>query len=255
MENNQIDLENNYKMNLRVFENYAPQIYKRLMLKSNDAYCLELFENELNVSKNGNLIYPKGFVYEYFKHLLSEYYKRDSQNIFQYKLPIYSKDESIKYLTKKSIHAEYNVALYELYISIFNKKPILNSPNHNYIHTFTSFGIGLGYHIPELIKKYNIKNFVLLDVDIEMLRVSLFTIKWEEIFLYVTQKNKNRSMTILIEEGQETIDRQYGRYLSDYNSMGYYNLWQMTSYNDDILNQRVSSIIKNMDMYLSLIHI
>ncbi|WP_200763831.1 6-hydroxymethylpterin diphosphokinase MptE-like protein [Nitrosophilus alvini] len=50
------------------------------------------------------------------------------------------------------------------------------------IHLLVVYGVGFGYHIKELLKKIKVRNIILADLDIELIRPSLYTMDWEEVF-------------------------------------------------------------------------
>ncbi|WP_434637255.1 DUF115 domain-containing protein [Sulfurimonas sp. NW7] len=50
------------------------------------------------------------------------------------------------------------------------------------IHKFIFFGTGLGLHLPMLMKKYNFKMSLVIEDDIELFRLSLFTCQYSHIF-------------------------------------------------------------------------
>lgn len=248
---NQELLENNYRKNLKLFQQNIPSIYQKLITQSDTRYALELFNNEINISFNNSLIYPKGDVNNYFKAFLSKHLKKETANVLQYDIHFEKEDNSLERFDLETIDIKYKNKIFNQYVQSFNKEPLQNEPKHNFIYCYCMFGIGLGYHIIPILKQYDIKHLILADINIEMLSVSLYTIDWSEIFQYVYQKNKDRTLTILIDEKSLPLEKQLVNFLVNYIPNFYCNLWSNTSYKSDYLDQSISGIIKSMDLILS----
>lgn len=246
---NENELINNYNHNLELFKKYIPDMYEKLIREENNIYALEIMDNELNISKNGLLIYPQGGVINYFNELLSSYYDRGKKNIVKYTTTETLYDDSFKQFGTSSIQLKYQHLILNNYQDSFNQFPVYNQPKHDFVYSMMIFGIGLGYHIPEIIKKYNIKHIILADVDIEMLRASLYTLNWAEILSYIYEENKFRSLSIMIEEESSHIYNKLSSYLLNYLPLAGYNMWQFISYSDPVFTKNIQSIAKNIEIY------
>lgn len=241
----------NYQNNLEKFKQYAPVLYNKLVTASDNRYSLELNINSLNISKDGELIYPYENVNEYFEQLLEAYYKRDKLNLIEYTINISDKDESIDKFGIETIALKHYANITKKYKSIFKKMPDVSklNPYHEQRYAMMIFGIGLGYHIPQLIEKYEIQHLLLIDINIEMLRASLYTINWEQIFLYFNEKDKYRNLQIIIEENSKEIEKNIVNYLAYQVPMAYYNLAQMISYQNKVFEESIKLITNSFDLY------
>lgn len=73
--------------------------------------------------------------------------------------------------------------------AIFGNAPIVDYVNNNLpkemiykqIFCYMIFGIGLGFHIPLIHKEINAKLYLIIEPNIEIFRLSLFTISYEEL--------------------------------------------------------------------------
>lgn len=58
------------------------------------------------------------------------------------------------------------------------------------------FGTGLGYHIEWLIENYEIMHMHIIDIDVELIKPSLYTINWEKVLSYFQQPYRSISFTV-----------------------------------------------------------
>jgi len=63
--------------------------------------------------------------------------------------------------------------------------------------TFLCLGIGLGHHLVELTKRYEIKQFIIVEQDSEIFKASLFTIDWSFLEKYMRD---NRTFNVFIRD-------------------------------------------------------
>jgi len=249
-------LEKTYVKNLEQFKNFVPKLYKKLLKEENPEYQLELNFTDLNISKNGKLIYPYENTMEYFDNLLLSYYKKDKQNLLTFETTLIEEDNSIEQFGIETKNLNYNTQMTQNYKKLFNKLPNLSqlNPYHDERYSMIVFGIGLGYHIPKLINKYQISHLVLVDDDIEMLRASLYVLDWKEIFEYFTEKDKQRYLEIMIEKKPEQIEKNLFLLLSDTCPLSLYNMAQLITYDNSFFKQVVHLLMKNISVYTGANH-
>jgi len=200
-------LKNNYKKNLEIFRLYLPNIYKLLIENSSNNYVLELKNDELNISYNNKLLYPIN-TKEYFNNLLEDYIVKGDKNLLRYRVSSPSIDNSQEHFGINLSHSKYIIKIVNNYKNIFNRFPFEKDEdlNQDFIYTGIIYGIGLGYHIIPLINRYKFRHLILADIDIEMLRVSLYTINWSEIINYFIQ-DTTKSFSIMIKKNNNKLNR------------------------------------------------
>jgi len=104
-----------------------------------------------------------------------------------------------------------------------------------------------------LIKKYKFRHLYLVDISIEMLRSSLYTIDWSEIFQYFLE-DTTKSFSIIVQKDEDfnKLSKIILKKLSEYNPLGYFNLANFISYDDKNLEQ-IKSEVNNL-MHLLFRH-
>ncbi|MEA3315346.1 MAG: 6-hydroxymethylpterin diphosphokinase MptE-like protein [Campylobacterota bacterium] len=242
-------LKNNYKNNLEIFKIYIPNIYKLLNESNNTSYSLEINNDDINVSKNGQLIYPKD-TKNYFNNLLKTYESNGNSNLLRYKINTVIKDDSKDIFGISLLHTKYLLNITENYKKVFNKLPFGKDEelSQSFIYTGIIYGIGLGYHIMPLINRYKFRNLILADIDIEMLRVSLYTINWYEIIEYFA-KDTTKSLSINIKQNSEdNISKLILNKINIQHPLSYYNLGEFISYSDEEINKISFNIKSHIDM-------
>jgi hypothetical protein len=83
----------------------------------------------------------------------------------------------------------------------------LNNITNDYIPLVRVYGIGLGYHITELIRLKNISYMLIYEPHIDLFYTSLFTTPWPLIFKYFKLKNKGLSL-LLGDKPDEALQKQ-----------------------------------------------
>lgn len=83
----------------------------------------------------------------------------------------------------------------------------LKNRKTDYMPLVRVYGIGLGYHITELIKLKDISYMSIYEPHIDLFYTSLFTTPWPLIFKYFEQKNKGLNL-ILGDKPEEALKKQ-----------------------------------------------
>lgn len=244
------NLTNNYTKNLKLFKEHAPLVHTLLILKKDERYSLEIENNNLNIAKDGDLLFPDKTL-QYHKDLLDAYKKRDKLNLIEYDIGMINYDNSIDAVGMKTLSLKLHADITNNYHHVFKQYPDLSqlNPYHKDRYAMVIFGIGLGYHIPDLIAEYNIQQLVLVDVNIEMLRASLYTLDWESIFRYFLEKNKYRSLEFIVSDDPQKIEKTFAQYINRTVPFAYYNLAQFVLYDDDKIRETIKRITKNIKLY------
>ncbi|MEA3315272.1 MAG: 6-hydroxymethylpterin diphosphokinase MptE-like protein, partial [Campylobacterota bacterium] len=235
------ELKRSYKNNLEIFKKYLPNIYKVLEQYSNKNYELSINKNDINVLKDGKDIYPAN-TKEYFNNLVNSYEIRGNKNILEYQMKFLKEDTSRKIFGIDILHFKYLTKMKENYKNTFNHLPFEKKEelNQDFIYTGIIYGIGLGYHIMPLINRYNFRNLILADIDIEMLRVSLYTLNWIEILQYFADDNtKSLFISVQLPDNQNVVKDVIFYDLYNNHPLSYYNLGEFISYADENINRLV----------------
>jgi len=95
--------------------------------------------------------------------------------------------------------------------SDFIKKPV--QPGDKF-GTFLSIGIGLGYHLEIITKRYEIKQLIVAEKDSEILKASLFTIDWRPII--EKYSGGNRFITFFIKNDPVELAKEVSTFLQFY---------------------------------------
>ncbi len=107
---------------------------------------------------------------------------------------------------RKLIHDRYATKLHSLrkkYKSyIVKKEKIWDKKN---IPVLIILGTGFGYHIKELINRFNIQHMIVVDLNPDFFKLSLYTIDWEEIYSYFRNPKYRRSFELIIDENERKL--------------------------------------------------
>jgi len=244
-------LNKNYQYNLKVFKVYFPEVYKLLEENKDDSYCVEIDNNDINISKDGKFLYPRD-TQKYFDKLIDSYKQKGTKSLLKYEIGVLLEDDSLKHFGIQSIHKKYMLDITKEYIKTYNKYPIINEdilPKHNNFYSSIIYGIGLGYHILPLVKHFNIRHLYLVDINIEMLRASLYTINWYEISNYFKQENYTLNISIDIDGNTEKLTKQILTNIFLKQHLAYYNIGEFISYDDSSLIDIKNKINNNINRY------
>ncbi|WP_191600971.1 motility associated factor glycosyltransferase family protein [Marinomonas algicola] len=199
-----------FKKNKEAFEKYMPHILS-------DFKDFEFNQNLFFISKSGNLniLHTSENA-----PLYGDDPVKDSKKQVEFFLshPTFTK---IVYGLEKNprdqIQTEYlNKAIQVSLDARDNLTLLTNVPE--FVPSLMVFGIGLGYHLDELISKINSNHYFLYEPDPLLFFASLFIFDWEKLFLKV---DKNKS-TLNINVGSDPLD--YPRdYISQVDVNGRYS--------------------------------
>jgi len=247
-------LEENYQNNLQLFKRYIPSIFKLLEENEDNSYAIEVNNVDINISKNGNLLYPND-TKQYFNNLLQNYTENIKESVVNCNIRLAKSDNSLKRFGVGTIHKKRLSDVSQNYKNIFHTFPFEKTEGlkQNFLYMGIIYGIGLGYHIMPLIKKYKFRHLYLVDISIEMLRSSLYTIDWSEIFQYFLE-DTTKSFSIIVQKDEDfnKLSKIILKKLSEYNPLGYFNLANFISYDDKNLEQ-IKSEVNNL-MHLLFRH-
>ena len=190
------DLMKRYQENLSAFEQYHPEIYDFFKSYIPAKYIVDAsdgFVNALNVD-NGD------FFYKYPSYLATklQFDKfTNSPNIKKFNFDSEEVNEA-KFMHVDSI---------ESMISLLPPKNTSQSDNStfnsNNLSSLILFGVGAGYHIELCAQHYNVACLYIIEPDLDLFFLSLFSINWR--FVLTTFEQKGSSLHISLGEQNDSF--------------------------------------------------
>ncbi|MEN4045774.1 MULTISPECIES: 6-hydroxymethylpterin diphosphokinase MptE-like protein [Sulfurimonas] len=182
----------NYQKNIEFFKEYNEKV-------SNKILALESLLNNGKLSAKYDLVYENGYFDVVELSSGAKLYNTNSQDFSQKivdNINLKKNDQSFRSLRKinfekasfetiKNANAYTNFAttaeIYELY-----HKNINDSSHMKELDKFIFLGVGLGLHIPKAIKKYDFQVVLIVEDNLELFRLSLFTIDYKQALMDTT---------------------------------------------------------------------
>ncbi|WP_434658039.1 6-hydroxymethylpterin diphosphokinase MptE-like protein [Sulfurimonas sp. NW9] len=182
----------NYQKNIEFFKEYNEKV-------SNKILALESLLNNGKLSAKYDLVYENGYFDVVELSSGAKLYNTNSQEFSQKivdNINLKKNDQSFRSLRKinfekasfetiKNANAYTNFAttaeIYELY-----HKNINDSSHMKELDKFIFLGVGLGLHIPKAIEKYDFQVVLIVEDNLELFRLSLFTIDYKQALMDTT---------------------------------------------------------------------
>jgi len=178
---------NNYQENMAFFQEVIPSLHNKLL-------ALEVLLGEGNYPQKYDLEYKDGYfdvielasgayLYKDNSNKIADEQlghvslKKDDQVFESYKNLLFDKD-TISFLKAQSSFS--NLATMAPIIDYYNQH-IKKSTHMTQLNKFIFFGSGLGLHITKIIEKYNVQVPFIIENDVELFRLSLFTTNYKEL--------------------------------------------------------------------------
>ena len=195
------NLKQKYLENFNYIRDKWPDLFQLLSLQGKEQVEIEIISQDfINISVNNNLVYsvnPQHYCRTKIENFL--------ENPHKIRLDI----ENIKELSILSQKMLINIQkLAEEYGANF-KKPKFISEND--FHLLIIEGLNLGYHLDYLIEKAKIRNLIIIEKDIELLKPSLYILNWKKIIEYFNTQNRN--IFLVIESDPEIAARKTLSYI------------------------------------------
>jgi len=202
----------NYKNNLLFLENTHPDVYKKIQLleaaidmgEYQEKYALEYMqENYFDVKDiaSGNFLYASNSV-EISKQLTNMVNFKKDNHIFD-GFQLYYGFENIENQPdkNKSLIGIYPIMTY--YID--NVKPDLEMIK---IEKFIFIGCGLSLHLELIDKKIDSDEYLIIEDDLELFKLSLFTTQYYKFL-------EEKSVIFSIAEGDSIFSNKFNKFLND----------------------------------------
>lgn len=182
-----IQLSHRYEKNITLFQKHCPEVTNQLKKQASSTIELRIdSHNDLNLYHK----HMKAFVYDDSPMTLCERQAKEyKESPFGNRVRI---RESEIY-NNRHLHLPYLNDLISEY-EAEDKEHVLSSDG--IITNLMMTGVGLGYHIPILLRDLNIFNLFIYESNIDVFNASLKTIDWSPIFEYFSQSD--RSITFCI---------------------------------------------------------
>ncbi len=179
-----INIQRQFKKNLKSFKNYFPHIYK--------AFVSRNLDRTVNIKKRNNKILlhfgNKSLTIDEIKHIIHNQIENLEKNTI-----CFTTKENYDPNSGFGIQKNYIGKLFEI-TSTFRKKKKKN----DYIPIMIIYGVISGIHIQKIIEKYEIDHLIIVEKDVSLMKPSLYIINWEEIFASFSKEDK--SINILISD-------------------------------------------------------
>lgn len=182
----------NYQNNIEFFKEYNEKV-------SNKILALESLLNDGKLSPKYDLIYEEGYFDVVELSSGAKLYNTNSQEFSQKivdNINLKKNDQSFRSLRKinfekasfekiKNANAYTNFSttaeIYELY-----HKNIDDSTHMKELDKFIFLGVGLGLHIPKAVEKYDFQVVLIVEDNLELFRLSLFTVDYKQALMNTT---------------------------------------------------------------------
>ncbi len=112
------------------------------------------------------------------------------------------------------LEGTFGTTVHEKYMTLLQKR--LFSENRRMLNEYKYdnknvplmlvFGVGLGFHLIELIRTFNIQHMIAIELNPDIFRMSLSTIDWREIYDYFSKNG--RTFTLIVSENFKEAKRQ-----------------------------------------------
>lgn len=190
------DLMSRYRRNLEAFKEYHPEIYDFFKDFEPQSFIVDApdgFVNAINVETGQ-------YLYQYPSYLLTKLqfdeFKR-SPNIKKFNFNS-EDDNEAKFMHVDSVDAM--IALLPEKKSTIKNQPKLPA---NDLSSLIIFGVGAGYHIELFAQQYDISCLYIVEPDLDLFFLSLFSINWQ--FVLTTLDSKGCLVHISLGEQKDTF--------------------------------------------------
>ena len=226
--------------NLAAFSDYYPEIHEFYKDYEPKRYVLDVvdgFPSPVNLETGKHL-------YDYPAYLLSQLQYLD----FCKKAPIKKFHFNVKEENEAAfLHVDFLDEFSHLFDEIEEKdgKPCKQLKKN--VSSLISFGVGVGYHIESLALNHQINCFYIVEPDLDLFFMSLFSVNWRLIF--ETLNSRGSSIHISLGEQQETF---FDEFLQFAGNNGRYQMSHVGGY-IHYLSKEINDILTQFnDRYLEM---
>ncbi|SNZ12118.1 motility associated factor glycosyltransferase family protein [Hydrogenobacter hydrogenophilus] len=162
------DIEGIKRKNLEYLQKVSPHFYNFLNLKG-QVDCRVIYQKgKWELLVNGKPIYG-GDAYTNTKRQFEEYLQKPNSFSTPFHLYEFPEDTIDGWFSQKLKQSLTSINLSE------------SCKTQKSIGTVLVFGVGLGFHIDFFTQHYDIKQLILVETDVELIKPTLYTLDWEKI--------------------------------------------------------------------------
>lgn len=201
-----VELQERYTNNFIFLRERAPKIFKKVLEDGKTDWKVVIDERGFpNAIINDSPLYPG-----------------NPEDIAMQQVEIFSENPirlvgnlSSRTLRKDLIHGKYGIKL----STLWNKYKPYSLDSGKFwdgknIPVLIVLGTGFGYHIKELIDRFNIQHMVIVDLNPDLFKLSLYTLDWRKLFSYFSNLEKRRSLRIILEDDEKKLASSVEAYLA-----------------------------------------
>lgn len=177
----------NYQTNMEYFKVNHETLYNKLLALNTlledgrypQQYDLEYKDDYFDVVElsSGNFLYNKNSE-TFSEELTSQINFKKSDQVINCSYNLDFTQKALEKLEKENALATYATTAPIMH---YHGSNVDSSMQVNEIHKFIFLGIGLALHLPKIIKKINASLILIVEDDIELFRLSLFTCNYKEL--------------------------------------------------------------------------
>jgi len=178
-----------YESNMKFFEKNYPSLHNKLLalntiLNNNTIqtkYDLEYIDNYFDIKEleSGLYLYNQNSNIYSEELLNSVSYKKNDQ-VFETQRNYNFDDDVHNFLTKETDDIYQNFST-SIEIINYHNKNIDKSAEMEFLDKYIFFGTGLGIHIDKIVTKFDLQVILIIEDNIEIFRLSLFTCDYSKI--------------------------------------------------------------------------
>jgi len=209
----QLSMEAKFNENIRILKKSLPSLYKVFSKYKPHDKTVRIDSNGYpNIFDTNNIpIYPDDPA-EYTRKQVQYYFENSTPNVIRFR----KKEE----IDTGYIHQEFMRELNSIEYEFRDK-----DEKENYCPTLFIFGVGFGYHIPDLIKGMDVRNLCIYEPDFDCFYWSLFTIDWIEVIEYFSKNGRN--IEFVLGDKVDDVMRQITLF---FDRIGIYNLVHISTF-------------------------
>ncbi len=188
------ELKERYIKNHFFLQRNAPSIFRKVNQDGGIEWRVTVGdEGSINAIVNGSPLYPKDPVYIAEKQV--ELFSENPDRLISQQVMTVPK---VGHVHKRCSEALIDIA------RKFNKDGNLSFDfDGKNIPVLIVLGVGFGFHIEKLIRKYNIQHMIVVEPNPDLLKLSLYTLNWQEVFNYFSRPG--RSFHVILGDDIERI--------------------------------------------------
>ncbi|WP_457601063.1 motility associated factor glycosyltransferase family protein [Hydrogenivirga sp.] len=195
-----------YVRNFLLLREKAPSIFQKITQRTDMDWSIKVSaDGSLNAVIGGQELYPFD-PKQIAKKQVEEFLQKPDRVINPY-FPELDRSE-------KWIHNQF---LFDI-IGDFYSKPVdlMFKFDKEFIPLIVVFGMGFGYHVIELIRRFNVQHMIVVEPNPIFMNLSLYAIEWKEILDYFSRSRGKTFNTIVADEA-ELIKVQLRKIMSNIN--------------------------------------